>query len=243
MSVHRTCLAAMIAAVMSVSAMSASVARAEQVSFDLVLMGLTAGRLTYDGSINGGSYAVSGRLQTTGLAALLKQVRYDATAKGRVAKGVFTPEAYTEDANTGKRQSRSVMGYRRGVPQVTEYQPARAPRSTDVDPATQGGTVDPLTALFATLADVAPGQECRTKLRLFDGRRASQLTTGGRKQSGDTVTCTGEYRRVAGFSADEMADRVSFPFTLTYSPQANGTMRVTEVAMQTIYGRGWLVRR
>ena len=238
LSLRQACLAAVALGVMATCP-----ARAEQVTFDLVLMGLTAGQLTYDGSVTGGDYAVSGRLKTTGLAALLKQVRYDATARGRLSGGTFTPSAYTEDANTGKRQSRSVMKYRRGVPQVTEYQPARKPRSYDVDPATQGGTVDPLTALFATLADVAPGKECQVRLRLFDGRRASQLTTGGRKQAGGKVTCTGEYRRVAGFSPDEMAERVSFPFTLTYAPQANGTMRVTEVAMQTIYGRGRLVRR
>lgn len=242
MSMRRSCLSVLIAAAVTVSA-SVSAVRAEEVSFDLVLMGLTAGRLTYEGSVSGGSYAVSGRLQTTGLAALLKQVRYDATARGRVANGVFAPESYTEEANTGKRRSHSVMGYKRGVPQVTQYQPARKPRSYDIDPASQGGSVDPLTALFATLADVAPGQECRVRLRLFDGRRASLLTTGGRAQAGDRVTCTGEYRRVAGFSPDEMAEKVSFPFTLTYAPQANGTMRVTEVAMQTIYGRGRLVRR
>lgn len=238
MTTFRTCLVAA-----ALVAMSLAPARAEQVSYDLVLMGLTAGRLTYDGSVSGGGYAVSGRLQTTGLAAMLKQVRYDATARGRVAKGAYTPATYTEDANTGKRQSHSVMGYQRGVPQVTEYQPARSPRSYDIDPATQGGTVDPLTALFVTLADVAPGQECKVQLRLFDGRRASRLTTGGRQQSGDRVTCAGEYRRVAGFPPDEMAERVSFPFTVTYAPRTDGVLSVVEVSMQTIYGRGRLVRR
>lgn len=219
-------------------------ARAEPVQFDLVLRGITAGRLTYDGQVSGKSYAVSGRLQTTGLAALLKRVSYNATAKGSVsAAGRFTPSAYTEDADTGKRQSKSVMAYRGGVPQVTQYSPARGPREYDLDPAKQGGTVDPLTALFVTLRDVDPGQECGTSLRLFDGRRSSAVTTSNRKEAGKTVTCAGEYRRTGGFSPEDMAEKTRFPFTVTYSPGPNGQMRVTEVSMDTLYGKGRLVRR
>ena len=240
-AIRRPVAAAMAA--LCLAAAQAPAAMAEQVQFDLVLRGITAGRLTYDGAISGSSYAVAGRLQTAGLAALLKQVRYDATAKGSVSGSRYTPSGYTEKADTGKRQSESVMAYRRGVPQVTDYKPARTVRDYDIDPATQGGTVDPLTALFATLRDVDAGQECATSLKLFDGRRASRLTTSNRKVAGNNVTCVGEYRRVAGFSPEDMSEKVSFPFTLTYSPAADGKMRVTEVSMDTIYGKGRLVRR
>ncbi len=238
---HAAACAAVLAAAW---AAAPGLARAESVQFDLVLRGLTAGRLIYDGRVSGNTYSVAGRLQTSGLAALLKKVRYDATAKGSVSSGGrYTPSAYTEDADTGKRQSQSVMTYRGGVPQVTKYQPARASRDYDLDPTTQGGTVDPLTALFATLRDVAPGKECGTSLKLFDGRRASSVTTSNRKEQGDRVTCSGEYRRVAGFPADDMAEKTRFPFTLTYKPGPDGLMQVTEVSMDTIYGKGRLVRR
>jgi hypothetical protein len=40
-----------------------------------------------------------------------------------------------------------------------------------------------------------------------------------------------------------MAERTTFPFTLTYKPAGNGRMRVTEVAMETIYGKAAMKRR
>lgn len=218
-------------------------ALAEQARFGFVLRGITVGSLDWNGSgTAGGAYAVSGVLKTSGLAAMVKRVRYSATAKGAISgTGNYATASYAEDADTGKRQSQSVMVWQKGVPVIQSYKPERQPRPYDVDPATQKGTVDPLTAMFATLRDVAPGAECKASLDLFDGRRASKLILGSPQKTGDTVTCAGEYRRIAGFSPEDMAEKTRFPFTLTYAPAGEG-MRVVEVAMDTLYGKARLVR-
>lgn len=218
-------------------------ALAEQARFSFVLRGITAGSLDWTGSGDpGGGYAVSGVLKSSGLAAMVKRVRYSATAKGTITdEGVHVAGSYSEDADTGKRQSQSVMVWQKGVPTIQSYKPERQPRAYDVDPATQKGAVDPLTAMFATLRDVAPGEECRANLDLFDGRRASKLVLGSPQKTDDTVVCAGEYRRVAGFSPEDMAERTRFPFTLTYAP-AGDRMRVVEVAADTLYGKARLVR-
>jgi hypothetical protein len=95
------------------------------------------------------------------------------------------------------------MAYRKGVPQVKSYNPPREAKPYDVDPSTMGGTVDPLTALYATLRDVDKGTECQVSLKMFDGRRHSQITTSERQEAGEQVVCQGEYRRLAGFSAED----------------------------------------
>lgn len=220
-------------------------AAAEEARFDFVLAGLTAGTLSWSGSgAPGGSYSVTGRLKTSGMAALLKKVSYDATASGIISvDGRYQPASYSEDADTGRRQSQSQITYANGVPTVTRSQPERKARPYDISPADQGGKVDPLTAMFATLRDVAPGEECNRTLQIFDGRRASQVTTGAPQAQGDKVTCSGEYRRIAGFSADDMAEKTRFPFTLTYAPGPDGKMRVVEVAMDSLYGKARLVRQ
>ena len=217
-------------------------ASAEDAKFRLVLKGITAGSLSWSGSgAPGGAYSVAGVLRTSGLAAMLKKVRYEAGAKGSIsAKGAYAAASYSEDANTGKRHSKSSIVWKRGVP-VVQDSSEREPKPWDIDPASQAGTVDPRTAMFATLRDVAPGQECQVSLKMFDGRRATRLTLGGRQATGDKVTCAGEYRRVAGFSPEDMAEKTRFPFTLTYAP-VNGQMRVVEVAMDTLYGKARLVR-
>jgi hypothetical protein len=171
-------------------------------------------------------------------------VRYDARVSGRVTNGRFTPVRYEEDADTGKRQSQSVMEYKAGVPQVKVYNPPKTPRPSDIDPATQGGTVDPLTAAFAALRDVAPEEACRLKLVLFDGRRRSQVVLADPQPTGGGgLACAGEYRRLEGFSDKEMAEKSRFPFRMTYAPLPDGRLRVVEVAMDTIYGKGRLTRR
>jgi len=218
-------------------------AQTDQGTFDLVMMGLKAGALHFTGVQDGAGYSVSGLLQSGGLVAMIRKVRYAATVQGSVSGGRYTPTGYSEDADTGKRQSQAVMAYVKGVPQVKTYNPPRPPRASDVDPATMGGTVDPLTALYATLRDVDPGGECQVDLKMFDGRRYSQIATFEPTPRGDRVVCAGEYRRLAGFSDKEMADKQRFPFTLTYAPTPEGRMRVVEVALDTLYGKARLKRR
>lgn len=223
--------------------MTPAYAQTDEATFDLVLKGFTAGTLQFSGVQKDKIYSVVGTLKSSGLAALLRKVRYDAKASGHTAKGRYTPSSYSENADTGKRQSQSVMAYAKGVPQVKSYSPPREPYKTDVDPSTMGGTVDPLTAMYATLRDVDKGAECKVSLAMFDGRRSSQIRTSSPQADGDNVVCAGEYRRLAGFSEKEMAEKTRFAFTLTYAPTEDGRMRVVEVAMDTLYGKARLERR
>jgi hypothetical protein len=215
----------------------------DQHTFDITLRGLQAATLSIAGEQSGNAYSVSGKLESKGLAAMIRKVRFDATVQGRAKGGRYTPAAYSEQTNTGKRKSASQMEYRKGVPQVKALSPPRDPEPNDLNPAQQGGTVDPLTALYATLRDVDAGQECKVALQMFDGRRRSQIALSGRKAEGDNVTCRGEYRRVAGFSAEDMAEKTRFPFVLTYAPIEQGRMRAVKVTTETLYGTATLTRR
>ena len=236
-------LSAVLSAVLLAAGSGAAAAQTDQGSFELVLKGLKAGALDFSAVQEGTSYAVTGRLKSGGLVSLLRKVRFEASANGAVSGGKYTPVSYSENADTGKRQSQSVMAYVRGVPQVKSYNPPRPPRTYDVDPASMGGTVDPLTALYATLRDVPAGDECRVQLSLFDGRRQSAVKTFGRQEAGDQLVCQGEYRRVAGYSAEDLAEKTTFAFTMIYAPAEGGRMRVTEVAMDTLFGRAKLIRK
>lgn len=235
----RRLASAVLAAVLAASSSHAQ----DPVVFDLSIRGIRAGTLSFSGQATEGRYAVSGRLESAGLVGLVRQVRYDGQAEGSLRQGRFTPVRYREQADTGKRQSESVMEYRRGIPQVKVYNPPRDLQVDGIDPATQGGTVDPLTALFATLRDMPPGEECNRTLTMFDGKRRSQLVLGTAATVDGGTTCPGEYRRLAGFSAGDMAEKTRFPFTLRLGPAPSGLMQVEEVTMESIYGNARLKRR
>lgn len=212
-------------------------------AFDLLVRGIKAATIRFSGKSDGANYTVTGRVQTTGLAALIKRLRYDGAASGTIAKGRLRPATYSESADTGRRQSDATLAYVDGVPKVTAYAPVVDARPGDVDPATMGGSVDPLTALYATFRAVDAGHECNLSLDLFDGKRASQLQVGAPIAAAGLVTCDGAYSRVQGFTPKEMAKQPRFPFTLTYAPTATGQMLVVEVVSETIYGKVTLKRR
>jgi len=215
----------------------------DQGVFVISLRGLTAATLVFSGVQQNGRYAVNGEVKSAGIVAWVRKISYIAKVRGMVTGETYMPTTYSEIANTGKRQSQSNITYASGVPSKIDYLPAREPSTGGVDPATMGGAVDPLTALYATLRDVAPGEECKTNLRMFDGRRASRLRLSAPVRQGKNVVCAGEYRRLQGFSDKDMAEKTLFPFTLTYSATGDGRMLVTEIALETIYGQATMKRR
>jgi len=225
--------------------MSGAAARAEDpVVFDLTLRGIEAAVLSFTGTVDGNRYSVTGRLQSAGLVGMLKSIRYEGASQGTVRGAQFTPQRYVEKADTGRRKSVAEMRYSRGVPQIKSYDPPREVDEAGLDPATQGGTVDPLTAMFVVLRDVPQGQECNLSLILFDGKRRSEVRLGAPEAGKDGgVTCPGEYRRLEGYSAEDMAEKTRFPFTLTLSSPRDGVRQATEVRMETLFGRAVMTRR
>lgn len=216
----------------------------DRIVFDVSLRGVSAGRLSINGKIEGANYGANGTLETTGLLGFLRKIRYDATVAGSHTAGTFTPQRFDETANRPGDESEHVIVYQNGTPVSVSRNPPRKPRKTDVDPAKQGGTIDPLTALYAVLRDVDRDEACKLNVTMYDGARRSQVSLNAPQADGDGVTCTGEYRRLEGFSAKDMKEKSRFPFTLIYAPTPDGKrLQVVEINTDTIYGTGRLKRR
>lgn len=205
--------------------------------FKVSLRGLTAGTLTVTGTEGGGRYSTNGILKPAGLIGMVSSVTYRAKSSGRLHEGVFSPSRYDEQADTGKRKSRTVMTYSGGVPKVVSGE------TGDLNPAGQKGTVDPQTAIFAALRDVDEAQMCKLNVQMFDGKRRSQVRLRAPKPEGKFIRCDGEYRRLAGFSAEDMAEKTRFPFNLYYAPVGDGRYRVERVVTQTLFGNATMTRR
>jgi hypothetical protein len=236
-------LLSLLAAALLLAGAAAAEARRDEGQFDVYVAGVRAGVLVFGGVVEDGTYAAHGKIESTGLLARFLKVRYDAKSWGRVIDGRLQPASYVETANTGKRQSQAVMAYVAGVPQVKEYNPPRKSGKTVLDPATQAGTLDPMSVIYAALRNVPEDEVCTLKVQMFDGARRSQVTLGKPNRDGDSVTCAGEYRRLAGFSEKEMAEQVSYPFTLTYLRQPDGMFRVEKMTTSTDIGTASLIRR
>ncbi|MEM9584940.1 MAG: DUF3108 domain-containing protein [Pseudomonadota bacterium] len=205
--------------------------------FKVALRGITAGTLTVKGAESGGSYQTTGVLKSGGLVGMLRSITYTAKSKGTVRGNSFRPARYDENADTGKRVSKTTMTYAGGVPKVV------AGETGDLSPASQKGTVDPQTAIYAAFRDVDEANVCKLNVQMFDGKRRSQVRLRSPRADGDMIRCDGEYRRLKGFSAEDMAEKTRFPFNLYYAKTADGRYRVEKVVTQTLYGNATMTRK
>ncbi|MEM9524210.1 MAG: DUF3108 domain-containing protein [Pseudomonadota bacterium] len=222
---------------------TATAARRDEARFDIYLRGIKAGVLALSGSDNGQAYAVAGRLESTGLIGAIVKVRYDAKSKGRITRQGFSPRSYFEKTTGSARNSEVSMTYRSGVPRVERINSSKKTGPNAVDPATQKGTLDPMTTIYGALRDVSRAEVCNYNIRMFDGKRVSRVRLSNPAPRGEGFVCAGEYRRIAGFSDKEMAERQRFPFTLSYDKIGNDLYRVTGIRMITTFGNAVLSRR
>ena len=218
-------------------------AYAENAHFSFSIMGIGAGYFQFDTVYDARNYTIMAELKSTGLVNLLRPFLYEAVARGRFSGNVFQPKSYEERARSGKKRYETWMSYRAGVPLPREIVPPEPKDKYALDPATQKGAVDPVTALYAILRDVAPKQACKASVYVFDGSTRARISLDQRHTVGDQIRCQGEYRRIAGYSLKQMAEKQAFPFVLTYGHVENGQLQVVEVTIDTIYGVAKLQRR
>ncbi|RKF16437.1 DUF3108 domain-containing protein [Roseovarius spongiae] len=214
--------------------------------YDVRLLGVKLGEMTLAGRIGGGAYAVSSQFSTRGIVSALADTGFDLKARGRVTASGFTPQAYDERIDTGSRRSTAQLRYTRGVPRITGGTLASAPPEpgeTPLDPSGEGGTLDPLTAMFAALHDRPRADLCKTDVTIFDGARRSAIRTTARADMGAEVLCTGAYFRLAGFTASELKRQTVYPFTLLFAPGGDGRMQARRLTVRTRYGNAELLRR
>jgi hypothetical protein len=207
--------------------------------YDVRLLGATVGQMSVAGNETAGRYSARSRFATVGVVGALKRVRFDLNAKGRISGHRYAPQSYAENIDDGWRVSQMSVGFPGGVPKLLS-----GTSGSDAPPAdTSGlkGALDPLTALYAALRDQPPGALCRLDADIFDGHRHARFGLTGRRTEGETVTCHGEYRRIAGYSSSDKRKQ-RYKVAVRYEPHG-ALMRATEVEVQTMYGNVLLHRR
>lgn len=238
---YRTLAAAIACAAFLATAPAAATATEESGTFTVSFGGIRAGVLAFRGEDTRGSYTVHGSARASGVLGALFDAEIDTVAQGKIDGNRYSPRMAREvTAKPDDRRERRYDFSGAGVPLITDT-PPRAARPGDAPAAAQAGTVDTTTAAYAILRDRPAGLACDLDLAIYDGRRRHRIVFD--RPSADGLTCTGTYSRVAGFSAEEMAERRDWPLTLTYTPLPDGTLRVTRVDFPTSFGTARVSRR
>lgn len=224
-------------AIMTLAALLAGPARAQDqaLRFDVLFAGLRVGEIALQIAQQDQRYRAQTTIRSAGLAGMVRPISFVATVEGWIDDGGPRPDWYVESADTGRRLSEAELRWADRRPKVIRYEETAAPAPAD-GPT---GSVDPLTALLAALQDRPATQGCAATMRLFDGRRESLLML----HPTAPLRCEGLYRRVAGFTADELAEKTDFPLGLTYALGPEGNWQMIGADVQTLYGKVRLKRR
>ena len=198
--------------------------------------------VTVSASEDAQSYAAEGHVVTAGLVGLLRSVHLDLSVQGRRQGETLDPQHYRGDVDTGRRQIQSELAYTDGVPRILALAPPEPAQPWDIDAADQGGTLDPMSALYSLLRP-RPEVPCGQVLELFDGRRHSRLRVDAAHVSGNDAQCSGAYIRVGGYSATELQDYQALAFSLDYRRDAGGDWQLTRIVTHTPYGRMRVLRQ
>ncbi|SLN29300.1 hypothetical protein TRL7639_01179 [Falsiruegeria litorea R37] len=209
--------------------------------FDVQAWGVKIGEFRVTGQDRAGFYDVKARFETTGVVKQLGRIWFTMSATGRKQGREFTPIRYSEQVRTGRRQSSAQMDYSSGFPLLTGGKLGTEDAEV-LDATAQTDTVDPLTAMFVALRDQPRAQLCKLNQPIFDGARRTIAYMTGRKAEGEKVICTGQFRRLGGYSAKQLRQGRNSSFELTYVP-AGAVMRVQEARVTSSRGTAVLTRR
>lgn len=212
--------------------------------FDVSFRGVTGGQIAIKATESGGKYIVVSQGRPTGVIAAIVNYQYDGTSRGVVRGGRHAVTTYEERELDDGELTGATMEFRGGRPTGVTFNPPRDPKPWDIEPTAQSGVIDTLSALYLIVRATDPSGACNQRYDLFDGRHISRLTlTAAQTGDGGTIRCAGEYRRLRGYSPEEMAKRAVVPMTVIYGPAGGGQVQVTEIRATSRLGDAVLRRR
>lgn len=209
--------------------------------FDVSLGALNVGVFWIDGSTSSQAYTTTAGFRSTGLVGEFANIQVGMQARGRVRAGQFAPDQYREEVVLGRQKAATQMLYSEGVPVVTGTKLGMED-ATPANPDAQTNTLDPLSATFALLRDQSRDGLCETERYMFDGARRTRVEMTTLQQKGDDLLCTGQFRRIDGYSDRDLRRSGVVEVSVLYRAVEDGFVAI-EARFSSLRGTVRLTRR
>lgn len=177
------------------------------VDYSISILGLNIGRSTFQSTIDGDSFRLTGSLSSSGIARIFDNTTGTTAVSGSFGEALARPRSYLLNYMSGDKKKKTEITFADGTVTRTENVPALRPKPKWVA-LSEGDLVavaDPISATMvraASLEDV-----CKNTLKVYDGEMradlALSLVSVGRAEaqgfSGDAVTCRARFVPVGGY--------------------------------------------
>lgn len=209
--------------------------------FKLSIGGVKAGEVRIDGTTREGRYRIAASIGTAGVVRTFYKAGIDAEVEGAADEAGLAPQRFQSRSFDPDKTRNVEMRYADGAPAVAA-EPAYDPKPWELDPATQTGTLDPLSAALTAFAPRPAGELCDRTVRIFDARRlfAVSLEAESRPQRG-VITCEAAYVRLGGFKPKMLA-KPPFPFRVEFVERTDGLWEIERAVGPTPVGQAVLAR-
>ncbi|MGH1368222.1 MAG: DUF3108 domain-containing protein [Maritimibacter sp.] len=187
--------------------------------FEVRLYGVPVGNLHVSQTLKNGRYSASAQFRTKGLVGALRKVAFEMKARGDMKNGAFRALHYSEDMNTGERESRETVAFKKG-----------------------GARMDPLTALLVGLEPRTFDTGCKVNQVVFDGKRTHRFTLSTKMKSPQRLICKGQFVRLKGYSPAQLRQLKAYDFTAQYEREGESYVFISGRA-RTLHGPVTIVRQ
>lgn len=212
------------------------VAGAEQL-WSVHALGIKVGELRLEVKEDTASYQLRSLFETTGVAGAVARIRFDIRSQGRREGDSYRPTTYRGDIDTGRRQSATSLEFSGPAPRKTQGIDAPAVPISD---SALKGAIDPMTMMWLVLRDRP--EPCAMNGTQFDGTRLVAIRLIRSEMDGERLVCHGEYHRLGGYTAEELAEITVTPMIVTF--ERNGEdWRAVQVWVRTRHGPATVKRR
>ncbi len=226
--------------VLAVALMGGGPALAEKYeqNFDFRIAGIKAGEVSIKGETVANGYVADARVTSTGLIGRIADFYYVGTSRGAITGGGRpVPKLFEVTSRSPRAERETRIEFEGGTPVSVSVEP---PRSTSPDPASQAGTLDPISAGFAVLKDGPVEGICNKQVDIFDGSRRSRIALAPARESGGDLVCDGRYTRLEG--EENTFSSSDYGFQIVYS-ESDGHARLQRIETKTKFGAATVERR
>lgn len=174
-------------------------------------------------AIGHAGYQLDVRYHTVGVLGALYPGHQHNVVTGAWSGSTATPHRYHGVGRWRGRDYVSLIEYESGRPEIRALLPVTDRERETVPEVMRLGAIDALSALADLIAHVGRTDRCDTSTRLFDGRRATEVSartvsrevlapTSRSSFAGPALRCAFEARVLAGFRATDDAEQRARPF-------------------------------